>query len=371
MRYQLMNKDTVVAVYEEHCEWDEYTYELISQEDDYLPYGFVSINDWIDGRQIAKRRNSINELLVSLGIADRHNFIDATRCLSLTDTFWMKSEEDDLLWDEVSLYANKFDDEIAKIAFDSTGEYGKQASLISPEYATSGSFAKCWLREDSQISLLKRGSAGRANAGFEPYSEKLASDLLDAAKVNHVPYELVNYHEKLASKCPLFTNEEIGFVAAQRFFETSFGIKDMIDLSRKHGVEERFREMVVMDAVMANIDRHAGNYGFLVNNTNGSILDFAPLFDHNMACLPMMMTHDDFDEYVSKIGPKIGNDFTAVAKAMITSDIKAKLISLKDYEYLDPGFDYPRWKLDTANKFKSKQIDSILGTSMYICSTIP
>ena len=93
----------------------------------------------------------------------------------------------------------------------------------------------------------------------------------------------------------------------------------------------------------------------------GEILRMAPLFDQNMACLPMMMEHDNFDEYLSMIGPKIGNDFVRIAKALMTPDIRAKLVALKDFEYSDPGFDYPRWKLDAVNRLKNTQIAAILG----------
>ncbi|MDO4182338.1 MAG: hypothetical protein Q4E12_01845 [Coriobacteriia bacterium] len=116
-----------------------------------------------------------------------------------------------------SLYRNPFDDVIAHIAFDGTGVYGRQNSPTSPEFATSGSFAKCWIRENGQLFLLKRGSSGSANAGFEPYSEKLASDLLEAAKVDHVLYEVLRFHDKLACKCHIFTSEKQGFVSAHRF----------------------------------------------------------------------------------------------------------------------------------------------------------
>lgn len=360
MRYQLMNKDVVVAVYEEREELDDYRYDLIEQTDPYLPYGFVSINDWIDGRQIAKHRTSIERLMRELGLTTRHDFIGMARCLSLTDTFWMKREDDPASWNDVSLYRNPFDDVIARIAFDGTGMYGRQNSPTSPEYATSGSFAKCWIREKGQISLLKRGSSGYANAGFEPYSEALAANLLEAAHIDHVPYEVVRYHDKLASKCPLFTSEDVGFVSAHRFFPGPFSVSDMLEFAAKHNAEESFREMIVMDAVMANVDRHAGNYGFLVDNATGEVLRQAPLFDHNMACLPMMMEMDDFDTYLSMIGPKIGTDFVAIARKMLTSRIRAKLIALKDFEYTDPGFDYPRWKLDAVNKLKDCQIAAIL-----------
>lgn len=361
MLYQLMNKDVVVATYEETVDLGMYEYHEVEQFDPYLPYGFIDINDWIDGRQIAKHRVSIEKLMRELGLTTRHDFIAMARCLSLTDTFWMKRADEDITWNEVSLYQNPFDDVIARIAFDGTGMYGRQNSPTSPEFATSGSFAKCWIREGNAISLLKRGSTGYANAGFEPYSETLAAQILEAAQIDHVPYTVVNYHGKLASKCPLFTSEEVGFVSAHRFFEGTFSVRDMLEFCRDHDSEERFREMVVMDAVIANVDRHAGNYGFLVNNATGEILHMAPLFDQNMACLPMMMEHDDFDEYLSMIGPKIGDDFTSIARELLTPNIRAKLVALKDFEYSDPGLDYPAWKLDAVNRCKDKMIKDILA----------
>lgn len=361
MRYQLMNKDVVVATYEENELLDDFRYDEVERLDTYLPYGFIDINDWIDGRQVAKHRTSIEKLMRELGLTTRHDFIAMARCLSLTDTFWMKRADEDVSWSDVSLYRNPFDDVIARIAFDGTGMYGRQNSPTSPEYATSGSFAKCWVREEGQISLLKRGTSGYANAGFEPYSEALASDLLEAAHIDHVPYTVEMFRGKLASKCPLFTSEEVGFVSAHRFFDGPFDVEDVLAFCREHGGEEPFREMVIMDAVMANVDRHAGNYGFLVDNATGEILRMAPLFDQNMACLPMMMEHDDFDEYVSMIGPKIGATFAGISRALLTSDIRAKLVALKDFEYTDPGLGYPAWKLAAVNRLKDKMIADILA----------
>ncbi len=361
MLYQLMNKDKVVATYEEEQRLADFKYKEVERFDPYFPYGFLDINDWIDGRQIAKHRVAIEKLMHDMGMTTRKDFIAMARCLSLTDTFWMKRENEDLKWDNVSLYQNPFDDVIARIAFDGTGMYGRQNSPTSPEYATSGSFEKCWIRDDDGIFLLKRGLTGFANVGFEPYSEKLASDLLDAANIKHVPYTLLKFHKKLACKCPLFTSEKAGFVSIHRFYEGNFDIDDVLEFSSEHNSEERFREMIVFDAVMANVDRHAGNYGFLVDNDTGEILEMAPLFDHNMACLPYMMQQDDFDDYLSHLGPKIGGNFVSIAKALMTSKIKAKLIELKDFEYQDPGFDYPQWKLDALNRLKEVQIKAILA----------
>ena len=155
--------------------------------------------------------------------------------------------------------------------------------------------------------------------------------------------------------------ELVGFVSAHRFVDGPCDVPERRAFCREHGGEERFREMVAMDAVTANVDRHAGNYGFLVDNDTGEVLGQAPLFDQNMACLPMMMEQDDFDTYLSMIGPKIGDDFVRMARALITSDIRAKLIALKDFSYDDPGLGYPAWKLDAANRLKDRMIADILA----------
>lgn len=359
--YELMNKDTIVATFEERYEYGEYAYKMVEQLDSYLPYDFTTINEWIDDRQIAKHRTSIKKLMTELGIDNRHGFIDMVRCVSLTDTFWMRRADSGLTWNDVSLYRNNFDDVVARIAFDGVGMYGRQFSSTSPEFGTAGSFDKCWVREEDGPYLLKRGSSGYANAGFEPYSEKLCADILAAANICHVPYELCNHHGKLASKCPLFTSEEHGFVPAVRMFKRGFGIDDVLEFCSTHGGDELFRQMVVMDAVYVNVDRHAGNYGFMVNNVTGEVEGMAPLFDQNMALLPYLMEHDDLADYLAHQGPKIGGDFVAVARGLLTSSIRTKLVALKDFEYDDPGFGYPAWKLDVANKIKRDMIDAILA----------
>ena len=107
MLYQLMNKNTVVATYKEEKRIDDFRYTEVERIDPYLPYGFIDINDWIDGRAIAKHRTSIEKLMRELGLTTRHNFIGMIHCLSLTDTFWMKREDEALTWDDVSFYRDR------------------------------------------------------------------------------------------------------------------------------------------------------------------------------------------------------------------------------------------------------------------------
>ena len=93
-----------------------------------------------------------------------------THALSLNDTFWIKTVDSKLQWKNVSLYENQFDETIAKIAFEG-GLYGKEFTTTSPEFGTSGSFAKCWVKEDDGIYLLKRGSERESRRADETEAE--------------------------------------------------------------------------------------------------------------------------------------------------------------------------------------------------------
>lgn len=197
---------------------------------------------------------------------------------------------------------------------------------------------------------------------MEPFSEKLTSDLLDAMGFPHVPYTLEKYRHRLASVCPLFTSEKTGFVTFAAFTKKDVATPgEIMRAIAQAADEDRFREMVIADAVSLNVDRHQGNYGFLVDNETGSVVDFAPLFDHNLSQLPFLMQTDDVYEYLKGQGPRIGAEFTSIARAVLTPKYRSLLINLKDFTYVDPGFGFPSWKLDLLNRLKNEQIDRILG----------
>lgn len=40
--------------------------------------------------------------------------------------------------------------------------------------------------------------------------------------------------------------------------------------------------MCLLDAIILNIDRHDGNFGYLVDNDKHTIVGMAPIFDNNL-----------------------------------------------------------------------------------------
>ncbi len=73
------------------------------------------------------------------------------------------------------------------------------------------------------------------------------------------------------------------------------------------------------------------------------------------------MKGDDAEKYLLSQGPRIGDDFVRMAQAVMTPLLRSILINLKDFDYTNPGFGYPDWKIKTLNRLKNKQIDKILG----------
>lgn len=241
--------------------------------------------------------------------------------------------------------------------------YGKEFTTTSPEFGTSGSFAKCWVKEDDGIYLLKRGSEGARNAGLEPYSEMYSSQIAKIICRDAVAYDVEKYHNKIASKCKLFTSEQEGYAPITKFFGKLVSVKDILGKFQEYNCEEDFRRMIVLDALILNTDRHMGNYGFMVDNRTMQIKRMAPMFDHNQALLPYAEQEDfqNLDLYLASRPTQIGEDFNEIANALLTPEIRSDLKNLRGFKFEKNGeFDLPENRLEQLNKLIDRQIDGIL-----------
>lgn len=358
-----MNKDRIAA----RLEIDRGYIEKVEQAGEYLPYGFGPGLSWVDSRRVAGERSGMGYLMRQLRLDRRENLLADTHLVSLNDTFWVRGEGEELSWADVSPYSNPLDPTLADAFFggpdwfDRNALQGRELPSNSPELATGGQYPKCWERgQDGQIRLYKAGAPLYRGHGPEPYSEALATQMLAAAGIDHVPYTLTERNGKLASVCPLFTSEDVGFVPARAFFDDLCTVGDLLDLAAGFGSEELWREMIVADALAANVDRHDGNWGFLVDNGTGEVLYMSPLYDNNLALMPGLEEGTDLEEYLARLTPRIGSDFIAMARAAITPAIHEKLERLWEWEFSDPGWGCPEWRVDAANKLIKRQLRAIL-----------
>lgn len=366
--FYLMNKDIKILKFNiKENLVDAPSFDELHRYSSVVPIGYDNIDDWISQRQAPKHREYIANLLRECGCYNLDGYVRITHCLSLNDTFWVKSTDSPLKWRDVSLYTNEFDETIAKIAFEG-GLYGKQFTTTSPEFGTSGAFAKCWVRKNDDIFLLKRGSSDSRNAGLEPYSEMYSSQIAKIICKDYVDYTLTMHHNKLASICPLFTSEKEGFVTIANALKHNsikkYTVDEVLAFFKHYGLSDAYERMVVLDALIINTDRHMGNYGFIIDNDTMEIKRMAPIFDNNQALLPYAV-EDDFinlDKYLESRPTRIGIDFNATAHALLTPSIKADLNNLRGFTFDTSGdYNLPPERLKVLEKVINSQIDKILN----------
>lgn len=358
--YVLMNKDRPVLSF--RCQRNAFD-EPEFHENEWLtelrPIGYSNLGDFLAKRQAPKHRRHIKELLERYGCDDLEGFIRVTHALSLNDTFWVRETGSDLAWNDVSLYRNEFDQLVSEAAFDGTISE-TDLSSTSPEFGTDGYYAKCWVRDKDGIWLYKSGSALHV---IEPVSEYLASQLAEKLCPLHVTYDLAIYHDKLVSKCALFTDETTGMAKASTVFRGEQTIPRLLEYFESIGSGDAFRRMCVLDALTLNHDRHYGNFGVLFDNETMHVTGMAPVFDNNRSMFPGL----DEDQlaapewYIEKCRPRLGRDFILTAKGLLTPDIREDMDTLRGFRFTGhPTIHISEKRLELLSAIVNRQLDAIL-----------
>lgn len=357
--YYLLNKDVVIARFHVDVRLDTITVDEVLVE---LPAWYGDLDTFVTNRRAPKHRANMRELLRMSGCDTVQGFLDISHALSLVDTFWVKPVDSRLSWEDVSLYRNPFSETVARTAFEG-GLHGQVFSTTSPEYGTDGSFAKCWVREDDTIRMLKRGSSGARNAGLEPFSEFYASQVAERFTDNFVKYGLRKRDGRICSVCDIFTSEQFGFLPFVAVDSGNSTVNSVVRKAAEFGLEEDVKRMFVLDAVIMNEDRHKNNFGFLVENDTQEIVGMAPLFDHNVSLLPYAEEEDFRDgKYVEERGPRIGNNWLPGAAACLTAETRKVLAGLQDFKFeRHPKYNLPEWRLEALEYLIHENARKILA----------
>ncbi|MBO4366875.1 MAG: XRE family transcriptional regulator [Clostridia bacterium] len=300
------------------------------------------IQSWLKHRTVPKNRAYVDSILSSMGLSINRplDVIRVSKGLSLNDCFWVCPEGDDSAFDAVNLYDNRFSRVLGQIAFTGYGSSNRSLITSSPEFTTNGTLPKCWRRESGIIKLYKGGTEGASNTGNEPYSEFYAYQIAKELGVNAVQYDLARWKGRLCSVCALFTSKEKSFVPVGRIV-TRGGLQAVKTFYESLGPEfvQAFGEMIVLDAVLFNADRHYGNFGFLVDSESNQIIAPAPLFDHGNSLFNYAGRDNLTDEkallkYASTVLPCVYDQFVGEAKAVMTKEMRSRLRRLLAFEFV-------------------------------------
>ncbi len=328
------------------------------------------ISKWLRHRTIPRNRAYVRNFLSKCGLNLNRpiNIIKVSKGLSLNDCYWVVEEGFDGKYADYNLYDNRFSRILALIAFTGYGSSIRTSLASCPEFTTNGMLPKCWRREGGKIKLYKGGTSGASNTGNEPYSEYYAYQIAEIMGIKAISYGLSKWQGTLCSTCDLFTSKEFSFMPVGRVV-TSGGMKAVRDYYEALGNEfvKALDDMIILDALIYNTDRHFGNFGFLVDNRTNQIAASAPLFDHgnslfNYAGFDDLSSELALKDYAETLLPCVYDDYIVAARQVLTPTHKEGLRHLLNFRFKRHSrYNLPAERLKLIEKMIQSRARELLG----------
>lgn len=198
--------------------------------------------------------------------------------INLSTPYWLKREGEGHTWETINPFTRDFE------------HLGP-----SPDICTNGMQRKYWEIRNGTTRLIKETGGGMEAAG-----EVFASRILDRLGIPHVPYDMEMRGDIAVSRCPLFTSEKVEYVPAWEILgkvkpPEGYGLYEhflaCVESWHIPVTEKEIGTMLLFDDLIANRDRHMGNFGFLRDTENGEFLGMAPLFDHGASPVGILYFH--------------------------------------------------------------------------------
>ncbi|MBC7960606.1 MAG: hypothetical protein H7X94_12115 [Vallitaleaceae bacterium] len=233
------------------------------------------LDAWFRDRSLDLTRSNARLLLKKMQLPNsKAELVIANKALNLTDTFWIKEVEGEK-YSDFCIQRKSSNPYIVNTSL--SGDLVQINRMYNAELTNIGSFDKAWIKENNQWYLVKKGNAKSIYA--ELFSYKLGK---------YLGLPMANYQVKdglLYS--PNFTNESkiLEHYASYRYKFEKLDIdeKTVRNNLLTVGLDEQYLNILFLDAVVSNIDRHEHNYGVIKSSSTGNLIGLAPNFDNNLA----------------------------------------------------------------------------------------
>ena len=253
-----------------------------SDDIDTLVNNITNFNYWCSTRILTLDRTYAKEILNSIGMLqavtdkERAQIALSYRCASLTDVFWVKFRKEKISFRNVNLYENHLDNTFIDIALRGK-QYTVQNEYLARDLSTNGCFPKAWQRNHDGFRLLKDGGSDAVER------ELLASQISRCFDVSQVLYEREYFDGEKVSVSSNITSKDYSIVSMEAFevYAANHGRntkKYILSLDRHN-----YYMMNIVDYLVGNTDRHWGNWGVFVRNSNNKPVRLYDLMDFNQA----------------------------------------------------------------------------------------
>lgn len=246
------------------------------------------INNWLKGRSIPASRQNIERLLRKVGVPTTSALALKSYGLSLSDQYWLKPEYFTKTWEEVNFFYNEFSEDVGLFLCQNQAIPNDIVKIVSPDNNANGVLRKKWIVRDCKRILLKGDSDLNEQ---RPFNEEIATKLMEKLGINHVPYTTTMIDNRYYSECENFIDEYTEYITASELLVSvapeithkEDGRFNKLLMACDHvgmtGMRRKLEEMIVVDFILANTDRHWGNFGFIRNADTLEYQGFAPIFD--------------------------------------------------------------------------------------------
>ena len=220
---------------------------------------------WLESRAIDRHRTNSRILKRILRLGDTSDLNTALHVhgATITDNYWVKTEDEaNLTWADVGFRENYFADLALSGRFSSIAKNYTPEELrtATPELTNIGSYEKCWRQQDDHWVMVKSGTLE------EHFSEIFTATLVISKD---------------------FTEGQLNFEPMANLVQDNEEYDFNYDVLQNLNplLLRPYLDILFMDALVFNVDRHTQNYGLLRSRETGEILSMAPNFDNNMALI--------------------------------------------------------------------------------------
>lgn len=293
MKYTLMHKNIRVA----ELDLDDATGSIRKIDEvcseAHLPVGVTvrkgitdraALNEWWIDRSIPASRSGIRKALETLNLANTKTLLTKCLGLSLSDQYWIRPQSSDVAWEQVNFFNNSFSEDVGDVLLGKAVK-ADGFDFHSPDNTSDGCLKKRWKIIDGKRCLVKAGSNPFMQ---QPFNEAVASLIAERLGIPHVPYTVMWDEETPYSVCEDFITADTELVSAWRVMQTAK--KDNSTSIYRHylnccealgisGITRAADQMIVLDYILANEDRHQNNFGVIRNAETLEWIGAAPIFD--------------------------------------------------------------------------------------------
>lgn len=244
----------------------------------------AALNHWWRGRSIPASRMGISDALDSLGMYETGELLTKCFGLSLSDHYWIKPAESALTWEKVNFFDNDFSDDIGDVLL-GTSRKISDFDFISPDNTSDGNLKKRWKIINGKRCLLKSGSELFKQ---QPFNEVIASKIMERLGIDHVSYGIIWNENEPFSVCENFVTKDTELISAHRILKLRSKENHeneylhYVNICREIGIKDivtALDEIIIIDYLIANEDRHFNNFGLLRNADTLEWIGAAPIFD--------------------------------------------------------------------------------------------